>query len=113
MEQFIDKIRSREYNFIGTDNGRFLITKYNYDILGGWFNEEIENSYNFPFVELNSALKNNPFRAVDSPLDTLRKIKQGNFIAFVQDNYEINYRYMETCGISKLWMVKSLIININ
>jgi hypothetical protein len=111
IEQLIDKVRSNEYYLIGTENGKFLGRVSKYDFLGGWFNEAINDSYNFPYVELKSALKHNPFHVVDSVIGTLKKIKQENAVASVQDDYEINYYYTQTCGISKLWMVRSYIIN--
>lgn len=73
--------------------------------LANWFTEAINESYVFPFRELNSALKNNPIQFADSSFAILERIKRGHAVAFLQDDHSLNFRFMENCGLFKIYHV--------
>ncbi|KAI6184865.1 hypothetical protein M3Y97_00642300 [Aphelenchoides bicaudatus] len=87
MIEMIKSIKSGEFYMVTNDPNK-------------WFFEKINSSSETPFHELNAAMRNNPFKVVESRSEVLSLVENDNALLFQQVDEGSYYEAMSRCGIT-------------
>jgi hypothetical protein len=79
--------------------------------LYGWFYDRLNYSNEFPYGNLQNALKNNPIQVTGSSMASIERVKHEKVAMFAQEDTQTFFLYWTQCGISSM-NARTLIRNV-